>query len=430
MNAVRSVLSAGISDALLEGLVRRVYVTNAVALIGALLSLLSAPIDMFGGEPSVVIADVAGALLFGSCWFLDARGQFTVSRLVLLATANAVIFLGVLGVGSSIELRTLFFPLVLMPFLVFELHERWKLALFVAVPVISYFVTAAVPQQMPQSAMRIYLVYSPALAFTLLVSGSIVFAYVERSTSARLLRTQARAAQASRLVALGEMASGIAHEIRNPLAAIQLAAAHVVERPGDPGEVRVMGERIQRIVSRADRIIDALRSFARDASQDPFVDKPVARVVGEAIELCGKRFTDQGVELAVPEIPADLVISCRSVQLAQVLVNLLSNAFDAVVAAPARWVKIDAHRDAAWLELSVTDSGEGISAEARERLFEPFFTTKGPDRGTGLGLSLSKSIVEAHHGTLELDDDAPHTRFVIRVPLVQGDAGTATRHAQ
>jgi signal transduction histidine kinase len=432
MRFLSRLISAGVSDATPERLARQLRVTNALALLGFVLSVLSVPVDIIGGIATVVLIDVLGAVLFASCWVLDARGLHFAGRVVIIATANTVMLVGVLGAGAAPELRTVFFPLALLPFLVFDLRERVLLTVFAVVPVACYFVTSSLPQHAPQSAMKVYLVYAPLLAFTMIIGGAIVFAYIERTANERLLRTRAKAAQASRLVALGEMASGIAHEIRNPLAAIQLAASHIVERPDDPITVRALGERVQRIVVRTDRIIDALRSFSRDASNDPFTEKPVARVIGEALDLCSKRFSDHGVKLAVDEISPDLVIDCRSVQMSQVLVNLLGNAYDAVVSTQSPWVRIEADVTDGWLELSVTDSGSGISPEARQRLFEPFFTTKGPDRGTGLGLSLSKSIVEAHHGTLELDSDSPNTRFVIRVPLVQdaGDAGMPTRQVQ
>lgn len=432
MRFLGRLISAGVSDTTPERLARQLRVTNALAVLGFVLSVLSAPVDIIGGIATVVIIDVLGAVLFASCWILNARGFHFAGRFVIIATANTVMLVGVLGAGAAPELRAVFFPLALLPFLVFDLRERVLLTMFVLVPVACYFVTSWVPQHAPESAMKVYLVYAPLLAFTMIIGGAIVFAYIERTANERLLMTRAKAAQASRLVALGEMASGIAHEIRNPLAAIQLAASHIVDRPDDPTTVRALAERVQRIVIRTDRIIDALRSFSRDASGDPFTEKQVARVVGEALELCGKRFADHGVELKVGEIPSAMVIDCRSVQLSQVLVNLLGNAYDAVATTQAPWVRIEADALDGWLELSVTDSGGGIPEKARQRLFEPFFTTKGPDRGTGLGLSLSKSIVEAHHGTLELDTDCAHTRFVIRVPLVQdaGDAGMPTRQVQ
>ncbi|HVK83052.1 MAG TPA: ATP-binding protein [Kofleriaceae bacterium] len=425
MKAISRLLSAGVTDALPERLTRHLRVTNALALIGAVLTLSSLPIDLYGRAYRVVVVDVLGSVLFTGCWMLNTRGHTTLSRVLFLLTANAVILFGVIGAGATTELRAVFLPLSIAPFLMFGLHERGKLAVFAVMPAIAYFVTAAIEPETPENILKIYVVYAPLLAFTLIVSGAIVFAYVERTASERLVRTQARAAQTERLASLGQMASGIAHEIRNPLQAIQLAAGHVVERSDDPALVKQLGERIQRIVARADRIIDALRSLSRDASKDPFTDTPVERVVGEALELCEKRFSEQNVELAVARIPPELVISCRSVQLSQVLVNLMSNAFDAVSSQPTRWVKVEAQANGGWLVIAVSDSGAGIPPEARDRLFDPFYTTKGPDRGTGLGLSLSRSIVEAHYGTLELDADAPYTRFVMRVPLVQGGAAVS-----
>jgi C4-dicarboxylate-specific signal transduction histidine kinase len=180
-----------------------------------------------------------------------------------------------------------------------------------------------------------------------------------------------------------------------------------------------LGERIQRIVMRAARIIETLRSLARDASNDPFVTTPVARIISDTLELCGKRIAEHGIQLTVGTVPPDLAVECRPVQLSQVLMNLIGNAYDAVATADERWVKIDVTTDETHLEMSVTDSGAGIPNQVRARIFEPFFTTKSPERGTGLGLSLSAGLIEAHHGTIQIDPDAAHTRFVLRIPLAQ-----------
>ncbi len=215
------------------------------------------------------------------------------------------------------------------------------------------------------------------------------------------------------------MASGIAHEIRNPLAAIHMGATQIVAMPDDPAQVAALGTRIQRITMRASKTIDALRSFSRDAGNDPFVTVPLERVIADALELCGKRFDERGITLDVSGVPPDLAIACRPVQLTQVLVNLLSNALDAVSGVPSATVTLDVRDAGDRIELGVTDSGPGIPADVRGRLFEPFFTTKAPDRGTGLGLSLSRGLVQSHGGTLDLDAQSPRTRFVIRLPRTQ-----------
>ncbi|MBL0219799.1 MAG: HAMP domain-containing histidine kinase [Myxococcales bacterium] len=414
-------LSLGQSDAIPDRLARHVRVTNALALLGAAMSFGSTPLDAVGAPFLTVVVDLAATAAFVSCLLFNRRRHYFAARVMLMLTANAAILAGVLQVGAVAELRTVFFPLVLLPFLVLGTSERGWLFLFVAIPIAGYFVTGTMDPPPPGLAMTVYRVYAPVLTFTMIAAGSAVFTHVERNAEARLLQARARAAQGARLVALGEMSSGIAHEIKNPLAAIHLAATQIAERPDQPTLVAQLGEQIKRIVMRASRIIDALRLFSRDASADPFVAAPVERILGDALELCGKRFTEHGIDLVVDPVPTGLEIECRHLQISQVLVNLLGNAYDAVAvdSVSERWVRIEVHADRDRLELAVTDSGAGVPAAAQARIFEPFFTTKGPDRGTGIGLSLSRGLVAAHHGTLELDTESRNTRFVIRIPMVQ-----------
>ena len=423
MGRLDRLLSLGQSDAIPDRLARQVRVTNALALLGVALQIVGLPLDVAGGNATIVAVDLAAIAAGAACLMLNARGHRTAARVLLVATVNAAMLGGVLEMGALPELRAVFFPLAILPFLVFGVAERGWLLTFAAVPVVAYFATAALAHPpvpgVAAPVFQIYQVYAPGLAFVMLVASAYVFAHVEGAAEDKVRAAQAHAAEGARLVALGEMSSGIAHEIRNPLTAIHLAATQIAERSDEPAYVAQLGQRIQRIVMRASRIIDALRSFARDASGDPFVATPVAQIVADSLELCGKRFADHGIELTVGAAPAGLVVECRAVQLAQVLVNLLGNAFDAVASAPERWVRIDVAAQGERLELAVTDSGPGIPAGAHLRIFEPFFTTKGPDRGTGIGLSLSRDLVAAHHGTLELDTAAPHTRFVIRLPLAQ-----------
>jgi signal transduction histidine kinase len=411
-------LSLGYSDAVPDRLSRQLRVTNALVLVGVVLSVTGIPIDAYGSPLFVLVMDVVALAAFTVCWVLSAGGYRTAARVMLLFVGNGTILTSVMEVSSLPGTRAVFFPLVLLPFLVFSISERGWLVLFVVVPIVGYIVTGVVGAP-PAKSEYIYEIYSPVLAFMMLITGSAVFAYVERSADEKLVQARARSAHAAHLVALGEMASGIAHEIRNPLAAIHLAATEIATHPENKDQVAQLGERIQRIVMRAARIIETLRSLARDASDDPFVIAPVERILSDTLELCAKRIAEHGIELTVASVPPDLTVECRPVQLSQVLMNLIGNAYDAVAAADTRWVKIEVGGDEAHVEMSVTDSGAGIPEVARARVFEPFFTTKSPERGTGLGLSLSAGLVEAHHGVLELDAASEHTRFVLRIPRVQ-----------
>jgi C4-dicarboxylate-specific signal transduction histidine kinase len=243
-----------------------------------------------------------------------------------------------------------------------------------------------------------------------------------------VMERQSQAVSASKMAALGEMAGGIAHEINNPLAIIHGKAQQLKELAESAGpehgsvETLEIAERIESTSNRISKIIRSLRFFARDGALDPFERFPLNSVLNETLELCRERFVSHRITFRVPQIPEDVWIECRPVQIGQVLLNLLNNAHDAVEGQPAPWVELSyrhlqSTRDE--IELSVTDSGPGIPVATRERVFEPFFTTKGISKGTGLGLSISRGIIEDHQGTISVDSECPNTRFTIRLPRSQ-----------
>ena len=104
------------------------------------------------------------------------------------------------------------------------------------------------------------------------------------------------------------------------------------------------------------------------------------------------------------------------VQIGQVLINLLNNSYDEVSKTDDAWVKIEFWENSEKSFLSVSDSGNGIPEELVDRLMEPFFTTKNSDQGTGIGLSISKGIIDKHHGKFYYDSGSAHTRFVMELP--------------
>jgi signal transduction histidine kinase len=109
-------------------------------------------------------------------------------------------------------------------------------------------------------------------------------------------------------------------------------------------------------------------------------------------------------------------LDCREVQLSQVILNLLNNAFDAISELPNKWVHLESRMNEGIIEIRVIDSGSGIPEELREKILQPFFTTKEVGQGTGLGLSISKGIIESHGGTLSIDIKSQNTCFVIQIP--------------
>ncbi len=240
------------------------------------------------------------------------------------------------------------------------------------------------------------------------------------ATNQVLAEQQKLLAHSAKMSALGEMAGGIAHEINSPLAIVTVRANQLERMQArgklTPEAVIHEAQLIAKTAKRIGDIIKGLRAFAREGSEDPLEAASVAELVDDALVLCQTRFRNNEVSLKIATIAEDLRIECRAVQITQVILNLLSNAYDAVATLDERWVSLDVWDRGDFVEITVTDSGRGIAEDIRPKIMQPFFTTKGVGRGTGLGLSISKGIVEAHQGILELDATAPNTRFVMSLP--------------
>lgn len=234
---------------------------------------------------------------------------------------------------------------------------------------------------------------------------------------------QVKIISSAKMSSLGEMAGGIAHEINNPLAIISLCVNQIRDalnqRDIDQPRLREATDKIDTTIRRIGKIVKGLRAFSRSGEHDPFEFVPVAQIVTDTLELCREKFRSQGVDLRLPPQLPTAPLQCRAVQISQVLLNLLSNAYDAVHEREGGWVEIDARVEGTEVVLSVTDSGTGIAPEVANRVLDPFFTTKDVGEGTGLGLSIAKGIIEDHRGRLEYVANSPSTRFQFRLPLQQ-----------
>lgn len=237
----------------------------------------------------------------------------------------------------------------------------------------------------------------------------------------QLTATQIEITRATRLSALAEMASGIAHEINNPLSVIEGFNAQAIKvykkDPTQKEKIEKLLDGIGRSSTRISKIIRGLRTFSRDGSQDPFEQANFRAIVDETLELCHSRIRSRGIDLQVSEIPPDLSLSCRSVEISQVIMNLVNNAADAIEVLPERWIRIEVYSQDKILSFSVTDSGSGIAEHLREKILQPFFTTKPVGKGTGLGLSIASSIAERHGGKLTIDSTCKNTRFILNLPF-------------
>ncbi|MFN9068918.1 MAG: sensor histidine kinase, partial [Bdellovibrionales bacterium] len=185
-------------------------------------------------------------------------------------------------------------------------------------------------------------------------------------------------------------------------------------------ELKRVADTIEVTGHRIEKIVKSMRTMAHQQSdREPFERVMVSEIIEDALNWCQTRFLDHGVRLLKPEQMTKTRVECRSYQLVQVLVNLLNNSFDAVENLSEKWVRIEVKDGVDWVEISVTDSGKGITEEVRKKIFDPFFSTKRVQYGSGLGLSISIGLVRQNKGELLYDSSSANTRFVMRLRTKQ-----------
>lgn len=230
---------------------------------------------------------------------------------------------------------------------------------------------------------------------------------VEERTEELIEQTQ-KLEKSARWTALGEMAGSIAHEINNPLAII-MGKSQLLLRKETSEPTKKSLEVIIKTTQKIAEIIQSLRVLSRDASNDPFEFVQARVIIKDAMGLSMERLKKNQIEFEVSKEFDEYDLSCRRVQVAQVLINLINNAVDAISDKPNAKIKLEMKEKEGSLILSVIDSGPGFAPEIRDKILTPYFTTKGIGKGTGLGLNLSRNIMEAHKGELAIDFEAPST---------------------
>ena len=263
------------------------------------------------------------------------------------------------------------------------------------------------------------------------VMGRLIEARKRAAADARTITAQLHALAASqhallqseKLAAIGRLAAGVAHEVRNPLGVIRASASMLEEGPGLDDDARRACSFIREEIDRLNGLITSLLAFARPT--EPRLS-PVAldAVIERALRLAAPEVDRRAIALVRETPPALPAVRADADLLAQVLLGLLVNATEAV--AEHGRIIVRANAESAAVVVEVADDGPGVAAGNAEQVFEPFFTTKAS--GTGLGLAMALRIAHAHGGTLELAPgrgagaSGTGACFRLRLPREHGDA--------
>lgn len=242
-----------------------------------------------------------------------------------------------------------------------------------------------------------------------------------------LREKQEQLVQAGKLATLGELTTGVAHELNNPLNNIGLFVGNAIDMldmdVGDKARVLHELDSAMQQVRKATEIISHLRTFGRAApvSRAPVLIK---QIIERSLSLIQEQLRFRQIEVKLNLPGDDTVVIGNAIQLEQVFINLLANARDALAAAPRKLITITCRIEPDAIVLSFADSGSGIPEGLEQRIFDPFFTTKDVGAGTGLGLSITYGIIKEHHGTITVENHPGEgATFWIRLP--RGEAEDA-----
>lgn len=273
---------------------------------------------------------------------------------------------------------------------------------------------------------------------TLLVSASPLYGEGDRVQGAVLMLkdvTEARAREQERILtekmsALGMMVGGVAHELNNPLMGIINYVEHCLAQAETDDECRQILTDARRETKRCIELVQNLLRVVRvgpgEGSEVP-TETDVPELIERVLRLLDYRIAKLGVQVEREFPDSGLQLRTRAQALQQVLLNLIVNALDALESSRERVLRVECSaRHGEPVRIAVADTGCGIPPEVRRRIFDPFFTTKEVGRGTGLGLSVSRSLVEGFGGRLACESTPGEgTRFVVELPsLAEGTPAT------
>src|SRR6266480_5077486 len=234
---------------------------------------------------------------------------------------------------------------------------------------------------------------------------------------------QEQLVQAGKLATLGELTTGVAHELNNPLNNIGLFIGNVIDlielREADPQRMLHELHSAMQQVHKATEIISHLRTFGRAAtvSREPVV---INQVIQRAISLVHKQLHLRQIEVQLRFPSEDVIVIGNAIQMEQVFINLLTNARDALADVTQKMITITCTVKTDVVNIHFCDTGHGIPAGLEQRIFDPFFTTKEVGAGTGLGLSITYGIIKEHQGSIAVESrPGEGARFLIQLPLKQ-----------
>lgn len=244
-----------------------------------------------------------------------------------------------------------------------------------------------------------------------------------------------RSIQSAKLATLGEVASGLSHELNSPIMVLK-GTAHQIEKGIIANNLTVdrlnhLLQRLQGTTKKMTDSVNSLRVFSRNPIHDQYSESNMGRIMQSALTICREKFRFHQIEIRYDEeLFKTILLECKETQITHAILNLLNNSFDAIINRPIKWIEIKAEiinspNKPADLKITVSDSGQPITDEIAEKMFTPYFTTRYGQNRAGLGLCITQKIVQDHFGTITFYKNNQINHFEIILPLKRHDYQTS-----
>ena len=258
-----------------------------------------------------------------------------------------------------------------------------------------------------------------AIAGILVYIVSFTFVNLNSELQKAVITQRELLLESAKYQSLGQMASNLAHDINNPLFAIQgklHQMRNLLSREQlDQKNCDQIVESVEATILKLSQIVKGITTFAREGRGDQMVSIRVDELVEGNLALALNRIKILRIDLEV-RITPNIQVICYPSFVSQILLNLINNAIDALEGRELKKIIVEAHIENEWVHIIVKDSGSGVPVEIENKIFDSFFTTKAFGKGTGIGLSIAKGLAEAHSGDLKYQRSSNLTNFILRLP--------------
>lgn len=405
---------------------RRIRLISSLALVlGGLVSFMGILRHILEGtqaSSTIYFLHFAG-LFFISCHFYVKKTNKTeYVSFFLVFVGFIVISIRVLNTGGLSGMPIAWY-IGIPSFAAFVQGHKWVMPWSIA-----SVAGASLPLLFPNLVTGVHspLVNYIVLALLILTVSSMMWVFEKQrlKNEVTIKKQTLKIVQSEKLISLGTLAGGMAHEINNPLAIIKgfsdslkKQLVHFENNEEAYQKVSKTCEKIDLNVKRIANIIQNLLIFTKLGDKSQFEELLFSTIVRNSINENDSKF--HGIKVSIIDHARDVKISCNLFLIQQVVLNLLCNSVESISELDEKWIELEIKKVDDFVKMSVTDSGKGIPKEKLNQLFEPFFTTKAAGSGTGLGLSICRNILQMHDGTLEFNQECLNTQFILTIPIGQ-----------